>query len=230
LQHLKTKLTSKGVLLSKSTVKHYFRFFASVVYQAVKEKVIIENPLLLIERLKVEEPEIVFLTLDELKLLAKTDCKFPLLKRAFIFSCLTGLRWSDVHKLQWSEIQENQGKYLINFRQKKTKERNYLPLSEQAFNHLGERGLDEEKVFNLPLYNARFNKQLQAWGKLADVNKKITFHSSRHTFAVTLLSLGTPIFTLQKLLGHTNISSTMRYANIVDDAKVDAMNVIPNIL
>jgi len=58
------------------------------------------------ERLKVNKPEIVFLTLDELKSLVNTSCDNEKLKRAFIFSCLTGLRWSDVYKLQWSEIKK----------------------------------------------------------------------------------------------------------------------------
>ena len=128
LQHLKTKPTPKGTVLSKSTVNLYFHFFSASIFQAVKEKIITENPLLLMERLKVEKSEIIFLTLDELKSLVNTSCDNEKLKRAFIFSCLTGLRWSDVYKLQWSEIKENQGKYSINFRQKKTKELNYLPL------------------------------------------------------------------------------------------------------
>jgi len=147
LQYLKTKITPKGTVLSKSTVNHYFHFFSATIFQAVKEKIITENPLLLMERLKVEEPEIVFLTLDELKQLVNTEIKYTELRRAFIFSCLTGLRWSDVYKLKWSEIQENQGKYSIIYRQKKTKEINYLPLPEQAITYLGERGLDDVSIF-----------------------------------------------------------------------------------
>jgi len=116
LQYLKTKITPKGTVLSKSTFNHYFHFFSATIFQAMKEKIITENPLLLMERLKVEEPEIVFLTLDELKQLVKIEIKYTELRRAFIFSCLTGLRWSDVYKLKWSEIQENQGKFSIIYR------------------------------------------------------------------------------------------------------------------
>jgi integrase len=227
LQYLRTKSNSKGKLLEKSSVRYYFKFFSSVIFQAVKEKVITENPLLLMERLKVDKPEIVYLTFDELKQLVQTDCKHSILKSAFIFSCLTGLRWSDVYKLQWSEIQENQGKHSIVYRQKKTQQLNYLTLPDQALTYLGERGLDTEKVFKLPQYNARFNRQLQGWCKDAGINKATTFHSSRHTFAVLQLSLGTPIFTVQKLLGHSNRSSTMVYANIIDSEKERAMNIIP---
>jgi len=114
--------------MSNTYVNLNFSFFGYVVRQALADKIIRENPLLRIKKPKVKSVEKVFLTFEELKLLVKTDCKFPILKRAFIFSCLTGLRWSDVYNLQWSEIQENQGKYSIIYRQKKTKELNYLPL------------------------------------------------------------------------------------------------------
>jgi integrase len=230
LQFLQSKPNRQGSTLSKSTVNSYFRFFSATILQAIKEKIITENPLNSVVRLKTPKPEIVFLTLEELKQLVATDCKNLRLKRAFIFSCLTGLRWSDVYKLQWSEIQENQGKSSIVYRQKKTKQLNYLPLPDQAILYLGERCSDKNKVFDLPIYHSGISKQLQEWCGSAGVNKKITFHSSRHTFAVLQLSLGTPIFTVQKLLGHTDISSTMKYANIVDSAKEKAMNIIPNIL
>jgi site-specific recombinase XerD len=71
---------------------------------------------------------------------------------------------------------------------------------------------------------------LQLWCAAAGIEKKITFHSSRHTFAVLQLSLGTPIYTVQKLLGHSNIAATQVYANIIDSEKEKAMNIIPNIL
>ena len=141
-----------------------------------------------------------------------------------------GVRWSDIYKLTWSEIRENQGKYSIVFRQQKTQDLNYLPLSEQAFHYLGERGKDSDKVFRLLVYKANLSHRLQLWCSDAGFNKPLTFHSGRHTFAVLQLSFGTSIFTLQKLLGHRDIKSTMVYANIVDRVKEDAMNVIPNIL
>jgi site-specific recombinase XerD len=62
------------------------------------------------------------------------------------------------------------------------------------------------------------------------IDKKITFHCVRHTFVVLQLSLGTPIYTVQRLLGHTDIASTLGYANILDSEKEKAMNRIPNIL
>jgi integrase len=93
--------------------------------------------------------------------------------------------------------------------QQKTQEVNYLPLPEQALFYLGKRGLKNEKVFSLHNYNVRISRRLQLWCASVGIDKKITFHSERHTFAVLQLFLGTPIHTVQKLLGHTDIASTL---------------------
>jgi integrase len=73
---------------------------SSVINSAVKENIMSHNPCRAVKLPKVEEKEKIFLTLKELKLLVKTDCRHIELKRAFLFSCLTGLRWSDVSKLK----------------------------------------------------------------------------------------------------------------------------------
>ena len=230
LDYLHNKKSQLHKNLSASSIQSYWRVLGGVIRQAIREKIITDNPLLQIKIKKPSKPKIIYLTFDELKLLVDADCKKSELKRAFIFSCLTGLRWSDVYKLKWGEILQNQDKYSIEYRQKKTSELNYLPLSEQALLHLGERGKDADLVFNLQKYDHRITTYLQDWCRNAGINKKVKYHSSRHTFAVLLLSYGTPIFTLQKLMGHTNISSTMVYADIVDSEKEKAMNVIPSIL
>ena len=228
LHYLQTRALGQGLPLSNVTIKQYFFRFSAVVKQAIKEKIIVENPLLSIQLPKVNKTKKVYLTLEELKLLVNTDCKDAELKLAFIFCCLTGLRWSDVFKLSWGEIQVAEGKYSIIYRQKKTQELNYLPLSEQSIIYLGERKKDADKVFRLKEYGYKISRQLQCWCVDAGVNKKIT--SSRHTFAVLQLSYGTSIYVVQKLLGHTDISSTQVYADIIDSEKERAMNVIPSIL
>jgi site-specific recombinase XerD len=103
------------------------------------------------------------------------------------------------------------------------------PVLKQAVNFLGEREKDNEKVFKLRPYKKYKFEYLKKWCADAGVNKKITYHSSRHTFAVLQLTYGTNIFVVQKLLGHSSISSTMVYANIVDTEKEKAMNVIPSV-
>lgn len=89
--------------------------------------------------IKPGEPEREFLTYEELQAVAKAECEIPLLKTAFLFSAMTGLRWSDVQKLVWSEVQHSKEVgYYIRFRQKKTKGAETLPISEQAFSLLAE--------------------------------------------------------------------------------------------
>lgn len=230
INYLENKPSRSGGKLKNGYINDHYHRLSMALKQAVEDKIISENPLQKIKLLKEKKAEKVYLTLEELRCLAKTECRYKELKRAFLFSCLTGLRWSDIYKLQWGEIKENGGKYSIEYRQKKTQELNYLPLSEQSVSYLGKRGDSKSKVFNFGISNNLTTEKLRKWCLLAGITKHITYHSSRHTFAVLQLSMGTPIFTVQKLLGHTDIKSTMGYANIVDTEKEKAMNRIPNIL
>ena len=84
------------------------------------------------------------------------------------------------------------------------------------------------KVFTNLKYNDYFTTQLGSWVKSAGISKNITYHCSRHTFAVMQLTLGTDIFTVSKLLGHTELKTTQIYAKIVDDKKKEAVNRIPD--
>ena len=190
--------------------------------------------------IKPGEPEREFLTYEELQAVAKAECEIPLLKTAFLFSAMTGLRWSDVQKLVWSEVQHSKEVgYYIRFRQKKTKGAETLPISEQAFGLLGERGNPEDRVFiGLKYsaaedrvfiglkYSAWHNLKLQQWVMRGGVTKTITFHCARHTYATLQLTLGTDIYTVSKLLGHKDLKTTQIYAKIIDDKKKVAANKI----
>ena len=168
-----------------------------------------------------------FLTLEELQAAVKAECEIPILKTAFIFSCLTGLRWSDINKLVWSEVQHsNEMGYYIRFRQKKTKGAETLPISEQAFGLLGEREEREERVFKGLKYSAWHNLKLQQWMMKAGISKTITFHCARHTYATLQLTMGTDIYTVSKLLGHRELKTTQVYAKIIDDKKKEAASKI----
>ena len=96
-------LHKEGV--NNNTIILYFGVFKQAIKEAINEKLLDKNPCLLIKSPKMIEAQKEFLTLDELKKLMTTDFKKDSIKRAFLFSCLTGLRWSDVYKLKWEEIQ-----------------------------------------------------------------------------------------------------------------------------
>ncbi|MDX2359557.1 MAG: site-specific integrase [Crocinitomicaceae bacterium] len=216
--------------LSQNTIHSYFNKVKASLRQAFREKKIDINPALDVQGFKQEDTEREFLTLEELKSTTKVECEIPILKQAFLFSCLTGLRWSDINKLTWQEVQfsEEQGWY-IRFKQKKTKGFETLPISQQARDYLGENPESEERVFIGLKYSAWHNLKLQQWVMKAGISKTITFHCARHTYATLQLTLGTDIYTVSKLLGHKDLKTTQVYAKIIDQKKVDAANVIPNI-
>lgn len=216
-----------GKKLSQNSKYSYYGKFAAALKQAVKDGILTENPSKNVEYFKQGETEREFLTLDELKKVAQTECELPILKNAFLFSALTGLRWSDIEKLTWSEVQySNELGYYIRFRQKKTKGVETLPISNQAKELLGEEGEANEKVFKDLNYSAWSNLKLQQWVMKAGINKNITFHCARHTYATLQLTLGTDIYTVSKLLGHKELRTTQIYAKIIDEKKKDAANKI----
>jgi len=224
-----TAKKSSGQPLSSSSVSSYFLKFKACIKEAVRKKIMLSNPTIDVSNPKVIESIREYLTLDELKAIVKVDCRYDVLKRAFLFSCLTGLRWSDVNNLKWSELQKTTDGYRITFHQQKTKGLQYLDLSEQSRAYLGEAGSPDERAFTGLKYSSYMNVELSKWMMRAGITKDITFHCARHTFAVLQLSLGTEIFTLSKLLGHSELKTTQIYAKIIDEKKREAVNKIPDI-
>ena len=155
--------------------------------------------------------------------------RYDVLKRAFLFSCLTGLRWSDVNNLEWKDVQQINEGWRIHFKQQKTKGQQYLDINQQARDLMGEQGEVSERVFVGLRYSSYMNVELQRWVMSAGITKQITFHCARHTFAVLQLTLGTEIYTLSKMLGHQELKTTQVYAKIVDEKIKEGMNKIPNI-
>ena len=228
--YLENAVTKSNKPLSPNSKNSYFIKFRVFMQTALQEGVIYKNPCAGIKPAAQSEEKREYLTMDELKVLAQTPCCKDVLKRAFLFSCLTGLRWSDVNKLRWSDVREQDGFKRIVFRQKKTKNLEYLDINEQASALMGDRTDDDNRVFVGLKYSAQMNLELQRWCMIAGITKKITFHCARHTFAVMLLTLGTEIYTVQKLLGHKELKTTQIYADILDKKKQEAVTKLPQIL
>lgn len=219
--------TKSNQRLSQNSKYSYFNKLRAALKQAVKDGIIPTNPAEGVDGFKQGEPQREFLTLEELQAAVKEECEIPQMKTAFIFSCLTGLRWSDINKLLWSEVQHsNEMGYYIRFRQKKTKGAETLPISEQAFGLLGEPQDKDERVFKGLKYSAWHNLKLQQWMMRAGISKTITFHCARHTYATLQLSAGTDIYTVSKLLGHRELKTTQIYAKVIDQQKKEAANRI----
>lgn len=204
----------------------YFNKLNTCLNQAFEDGIIPRNPIRGIEGFKIEERERVYLTIDEVKAMAATECKYPILRRAFLFSCLTGLRKSDIEKMKWSEVRQ-QGEFTrIVFKQKKTGGQEYIDINPQAVVFMGKRGKPDAHVFPNFSYSSYYLMELKRWAVRAGITKDITFHSGRHTFAVIMLDLGVDIHTVQKLLGHKEIHTTQIYAEVVNQKKRDAANSI----
>lgn len=166
------------------------------------------------------------LTLEEAKMLATTPCENEVLKRAFFFAVLTGIRLCDIHELTWGEIVETASGKRVDFTQRKTHIVDYLPISEQAFSLCGEPQEPERHIFEGLTGSSWISRPLKKWMKAAGITKNITFHCSRHTFATLQLENDTNIYTVMSMLGHTNVKTTQIYAHIVDKSKRNAADVI----
>lgn len=237
--YLKTATASSNVvrkkklLLSQCTQWNYFNKLSFLLNKAKRENIISENPMDNLDpgtRPQRAEPRRVFLTLDEVKKLAATDIKRIEIKQAFLFSCLCGLRISDVRAMKWEDFkEESKGNILLEIVQKKTNGLLYLPISDEAMKQLPdvkEIGL----VFpDLP-DNSYIDILLKKWVRNTDIKKNVTFHVARHTFATLGLTYGADLYTVSKLLGHSDIKITQIYADIISEKKRDAVNAIPSLL
>ena len=170
--------------LAQNTKHSYFNKFRTSIKEAYQKGFLHENYSTRVKGIKAEETKREFLTLEEIKMLLPAECEIPVLKDAFLFSAFTGLRFSDIKNLKWTDIQgNNSGGYFIRYRQKKTKGEETLPISIPARQFMGKKGSPEEKVFKGLSYSAWNNLKLRDWVQKAGINKHITFHCARHSFA-----------------------------------------------
>ena len=226
--------SKQGTTLAPKSQSSYFGFLSCAMNAAVRADVIAENPckkLSVIEKVKVPESKREFLTIDEVKKLIETDCSREDVKRAYLFSCYCGLRLSDVYGLRWKDIIKDGEQWRVTLVMQKTSNPIYLPLSNQAMKWMPERGetKDDERVFHTLPNKGNVNLAIHNWAKAAGITKNVTFHTSRHTFATMMLTLGADIYTTSKLLGHSKVETTTIYAKIVNKKKDDAVNLVDSV-
>lgn len=217
---------NRSGIISHNTAATYFSIFKAALKQAFIDGYLTVDLSAKIKGIQEQESRREYLTVEELNTLAATPCERDVLKRAALFSALTGLRHCDIQKLRWKEISMNSGHARLHFTQKKTKGVEYMPISKQALQLCGEPSGPEQLVFeNLP-DPAWISKPLRRWIEAAGITKRITFHCFRHTYATLQLSSGTDIYTVSKMLGHTNVKTTQLYAKVVDEKKNKAAQAI----
>jgi len=222
-----TNKNENGKTLSPNTQKLYLTHFKTVLINAYRDEIISTDLSRKVKPIKGEESHRTSLTTEELEQLANTPFKHDEIRRAALFSALTGLRHSDIKKLTWGEITgDKTDKPRIEFRQKKTKGVVSNTISLQALALCGERQTADSKVFPNLLATVHINVPIKAWVEKAEIKKHITFHCFRHTYATLQIEGGTDIYVVSKLLGHTNVVTTQKYAKVVDRKKQEAASVI----
>jgi integrase len=212
--------------ISHNTAATYFSIFKAALKQAFVDGYLQTDLSAKIKGIQEQESRREYLTVEELNTLASTPCERDVMKRAALFSALTGLRHCDIQKLQWKEISMNGAHAQLHFTQQKTKGVEYMPISEQALQLCGTPRQPEQLVFEDLPDPAWISKPLKRWIEAAGITKPITFHVARHTYATLQLSSGTDIYTVSKMLGHTNVKTTQIYAKVVDEKKNKAAQAI----
>lgn len=216
--------------------KIYFRLFKRMVAAAVDKDFIKKNPCrgFVIKNDNMTLQKDILLP-DEIQKLASTHYEGEIVdvKRAFIFGLYTGARWCDTRQLTFRNVDYTTK--TLKFQQQKTKGHSscswvIVPLNDGLIKLLGHPASDnqDEPIFKLPTYECS-SAHLKKWVKEAGINKKITWHCARHSFAVNVLTKGANIKTVSSLLGHTSVKMTERYLHVVDSLKQDAIDSLGDI-
>ena len=199
-------------------------YFKMVIRRAQKDKLITDDIVSQLESISINPVHKEYLTIDEVRRLAETPCEDEQVKRASLLACLCGLRISDIESLTWDNviIAPDQG-YALKVITQKTGAYAVIPINEEAYSLLGER--KEGPIFD-QLHRGTLSRRIARWVKDAGIDKHITFHNFRHTYATILASNGTSIYTVSKLLTHSNVTTTQIYADIVDEERRKAAESI----
>ena len=235
ITHLRSKgRTPKGERYKEKTMFNYQCELVTALNSAVHDGLINTNPFTLLqphEKFKNRESQRDYLTIDEVKKLIATPCEEHIVKQAYLFACSCGLRLGDLLAITWKDISHDGERTILATKIHKTKRPIFLPLGKQALRWMPERKedcKDDDRIFH-DLRTNTLNEVLNEWAASAGINKNVTFHTSRHTFATTMLTLGADLYTVSKLLGHTSVRHTQIYVRIVNKKKDDAVNLVDDV-
>lgn len=209
--------------VSADTCNTYTRRIKRLLEIAYKEKAISAVPE--IKALPISSKERTYLDDIEVEKLWASHNEDSL-KMAFLFSCYTGLRFSDIRILKWDAVQDGCIHLVIEKTKKKKKHPISIPLADRALQLIEkarEKAQDSEYLFVLPT-NQACNRRLKTWVKQIGINKRVSYHVARHSFATNTLDKNVELYTVSKLLGHSDISTTQIYAQVTMRQKKEAIN------
>lgn len=205
---------------SHNTSVNYVKCLKTVLFPAIKKGYMGEDPFI---GLRIAPKQVMrgFLTLDEIRVIEElTELKDGIkqVRDIFIFACYTGLAYIDIKQFTCSNlIKEADGTYCIHKSRQKTGQLSIIPVLPPASRILQQYSPsgDISDFKWTVISNQKVNEHLKEIGKKAGVKQELYFHLARHTFATTItLTNGVPIETVSRMLGHTNITMTQRYAKI----------------
>lgn len=205
-----------------SQTNHCLCWLNRLLYLAVDKEIIRVNPCEDMEYVPKSEARHRYISREEFKKILSTpmhDNRLELARRAFIFSCLTGLAYVDIKLLHPHHIGTNaEGRRYIRINRKKTQVEAFIPLHpivEQILS-LYNTTDDEQPVFPLPSRDTLWF-EIHELGVIIGKEENLSYHQSRHSFGTFLISADIPIESIAKMMGHSNISTTQGYARITDD-------------
>ena len=217
--------------------KSIYARFKKVIKYAIEHDVMVKNPCTGIS-IKVDDQQLrkEVLSPEEIQQLITTHYEHenPNIRRAFILCLYCGLRFCDVKDLTFANVDHSNK--LLKFEQSKTKGHSassgvVIPLNDGILKLIGEPSdpdKRDEVIFPLPSYEMCL-KALRHWVKRAGINKHISWHCARHSFAVNILNNGANIKTVASLLGHSGLKHTEKYTRAIDSLKEAAINSLPEL-
>lgn len=219
--------------LCQSTVWVYTTYLKKIVLNAHLSGEIKGNPFHKF-RLSPNVKQREFLSEKELKILLNYKFKQNRHSRTveiFLFSCFTGISFADIKNLRLCNIHVINQKIWIISRRKKTGTTFQLQLlsipAQILKKAVGRRRDPNRKIFDINSYEC-INRNLKAIAQECGINKQLTFHMARHTFATMALSNGMPIESVSKILGHSNITTTQIYAKIINSKLSHDFSILEN--
>lgn len=227
VEYLQSKSKGEGA-------KSYYQRFKKVINHAIEDEILAKNPCKGVT-CKVDDQILRkdVLSNDEIASLINTTYRGqnPEIRRAFIFCLYTGIRHCDVKELTYKNV--DYSNKMLRFEQQKTKGSSassgvVIPLNEGLLNLIGKSNKKDEHIFTLPSHTM-CNKALKRWVARAGIDKHITWHCGRHSFAVNILNNGANIKTVASLLGHSGLKHTEKYTRAVDELKQKAIDSLPEL-
>lgn len=206
-------LRSKGI--KDTTVYGYHKNMKAYINEAIRFGIISENPYVGLKINRGKSDKRKYLTYEEMRRMERcliTDPSVNRVRDLFLFQCYTGLAYSDLYKFDFaSDVERRGNKFIIADRRVKTNEDYFIVLLSPAMDIL------KKYDFDLPVIsNQKYNDYLKVAASFAKIDKNLTTHCARHTFAVFALNNGVPMEVVSKMLGHTNIKTTQIYAKVLN--------------